>query len=306
MMTSFVRKAAILWALTVFLAAPGLTRAAKAPDIVETATGRSLSVSELADQVKGADVIFFGEFHDNAAIHELEAALFEALYERKGRNLALSLEMAEQDSQPVLDAYLKGEVPEETYLAQSRPWPNYKEAYRSAVEFAKTHDLSVVAASIPRPAAAAYARTGTLDAIPTEWKPYVPEPLYPSSLAYERKFTKIMKALKGRAMPVSEETIPKLFAAQSLKDNAMAERLAAYKKNHPAHLVYHLTGAVHSGGYLGSVEQLHRRQPDLDIQVITAVFAESSGAGDVQPGRLYQDEGDYIVIVPKTEAGDGG
>ena len=108
MMTSFVRKAAILWALTVFLAAPGLTRAAKAPDIVETATGRSLSVSELADQVKGADVIFFGEFHDNAAIHELEAALFEALYERKGRNLALSLEMAEQDSQPVLDAYLKG------------------------------------------------------------------------------------------------------------------------------------------------------------------------------------------------------
>ena len=114
--------------------------------------------------------------HDNTAIHELEAALFEALYERKGRNLALSLEMAEQDSQPVLDAYLKGEVPEETYLAQSRPWPNYREAYRPAVEFAKTHDLSVVAASIPRPAAAAYARTGTLDAIPASWKSYVPEP----------------------------------------------------------------------------------------------------------------------------------
>ncbi|WP_287771238.1 ChaN family lipoprotein [Megasphaera sp.] len=306
MMTSFVRKSAILWALTVFLAAPGLTRAAKAPDIVETATGRSLSVSELADQVKGADVIFFGEFHDNAAIHELEAALFEALYERKGRDLALSLEMAEQDSQPVLDAYLKGEAHEDTYLAQSRPWPNYKEAYRPAVEFAKTHELSVVAASIPRPAAAAYARTGTLDGIPTEWKPYVPEPFYPSSLAYERKFTKIMKALKGRAMPVSEERIPKLFAAQSLKDNAMAERLAAYKKNHPDHLVYHLTGAVHSGGYLGSVEQLHRRRPDLDIQVITAVFAESSGADSVQPGRVYKDEGDYIIVVPNTEAGDGG
>ena len=305
-MKSLLRKSLTLWAWALVLAVPGLTNGAQGPDIVETATGRSLSVSELADQVKGADVIFFGEFHDNTAIHELEAALFEALYERKGRNLALSLEMAEQDRQPELDAYLKGEVPEETYLAQSRPWPNYREAYRPAVEFAKTHDLSVVAASIPRPAAAAYARTGTLDAIPASWKSYVPEPLYPSSLAYERKFTKIMKALKGRAMPVSEETIPKLFAAQSLKDNAMAERLAAYKKNHPAHLVYHLTGAVHSGGYLGSVEQLHRRQPDLDIQVITAVFAESSETGGVQPGRLYQDEGDYIVVVPNTEAGDGG
>ena len=153
MMKSFVRKEAVLWALTVLLAAPGLQAAAKVPDIVETATGRSLSVSELAHEVKGADVIFFGEFHDNAAIHELEEALFEALYDKKGRNLALSMEMAEQDVQPVLDAYLKGEVEEDTYLAQSRPWPNYKEAYGPVVEFAKKHELSVVAASIPRPAA---------------------------------------------------------------------------------------------------------------------------------------------------------
>lgn len=83
MIKYFVRKEAVLWALTVLLAAPGLTKAAKVPDIVETATGRSLSVSELAHEVKGADVIFFGEFHDNAAIHELEAALFEALYDKK-------------------------------------------------------------------------------------------------------------------------------------------------------------------------------------------------------------------------------
>lgn len=137
MMKSFVRKEAILWALTVLFAAPGLLSAAQGPDIVETATGRSLSVSELADEVKGADVIFFGEFHDNAAIHELEEALFEALYDKKGRDLVLSLEMAEQDVQSVLDAYLKGEVDEETYLAQSRPWPNYKEAYGPVVEFAK-------------------------------------------------------------------------------------------------------------------------------------------------------------------------
>lgn len=87
----------------------------------------------------------------------------------------------------------------------------------------------------------------------------------------------------------------------------MAERLAAYKKSHPDHLVYHLTGAVHSGGYLGTVEQLHRRRPDLAIQVITAVFAEPSGTDDgVQMGTLYKDEGDYIVVVPKKEAGDGG
>ena len=85
----------------------------------------------------------------------------------------------------------------------------------------------------------------------------------------------------------------------------MAERLAAYKKSHPDHLVYHLTGAVHSGGYLGTVEQLHRRRPDLDIQVITAVFAEPSETEARQAGTLHQDEGDYIVVVPKKRRAMG-
>ena len=116
----------------------------------------------------------------------------------------------------MLDAYLKGEVEEENYLAQSRPWPNYKEAYRPVVEFAKTHELSVVAASIPRPAAAAYAGRGHWTVFRKDGNLCAESPLS-EFLAYERKFTKIMTALKGRAMPVSEETIPKLFADSILK-----------------------------------------------------------------------------------------
>ena len=58
--------------------------------------------------------------------------------------------MAEKDTQPVLDDYLDGRIDEEAYLAQNRPWPNYKDAYRPVVEFAKAKHLSVVAAAIPR------------------------------------------------------------------------------------------------------------------------------------------------------------
>lgn len=300
-----LRKQLTLWAWALFLTVPGLTGWAQEPDIVETATGKNLSVSELAGRVKGADVLFFGEFHDNAAIHHLEDELFQALYSLKGRNLALSLEMAEKDTQPVLDDYLDGRIDEEAYLAQNRPWPNYKDAYRPVVEFAKAKHLSVVAAAIPRPAAAAYAKEGNLADIPERWQPYLPASLYPSSLAYERKFAKIMTALKGRAMAVSEKTIPNLFAAQSLKDNVMAESIALYKEAHPDHLVYHLTGAVHSGDYLGSVEQLHRRRPDLSIQVITPVFAETSAAAGEGAESLYKDKGDYVIVVPKAEVGRG-
>ena len=106
-------------------------------------------------------------------------------------------------------------------------------------------------------------------------------------------------------MAVSEKTIPNLFAAQSLKDNVMAESIALYKEAHPDHLVYHLTGAVHSGDYLGSVEQLHRRRPDLSIQVITPVFAETSAAAGEGAESLYKDKGDYVIVVPKAEVGRG-
>ena len=298
-MKPFLRKSLTLWAWALVLAVPGLTSWAQGPDIVETATGKTLSVAELAREVKGADVLFFGEFHDNSAIHRLEDELFQVLYSLKGRNLALSLEMGEKDTQPVLDDYLAGRIDEDAYLAQSRPWPNYKEAYRPLVEFSKQKQMSVLAAAVPRPAAAAYAKRGNMADIPDTWQPYLPSSLYPSSLAYERKFTKIMTALEGRAMPVSKENIPHLFAAQSLKDNVMAESIDAYKKAHPDHLVYHLTGAVHSGDYLGSVEQLHLRRPDLVIQVITPIFEDSSKEAE-KAGRAYNNAGDYVIIVPKV------
>lgn len=79
-----LRKQLTLWAWALFLTVPGLTGWAQEPDIVETATGKTLSVSELAGRVKGADVLFFGEFHDNAPYTTWKTNSFKPYTASKG------------------------------------------------------------------------------------------------------------------------------------------------------------------------------------------------------------------------------
>src|SRR4030043_783076 len=99
-------------------------------------------------------VIFIGEEHESRVSHNAELTILKGLAERDP-NLVLALEMFERDVQDVLDAYLKGKISEKKFLKQSRPWPNYLEDYRPLIEFAKKKGMPVIAANIPRRAAAA-------------------------------------------------------------------------------------------------------------------------------------------------------
>ena len=91
--------------------------------------------------------------------------------------------------------------------------------------------------------------------------------------------------LRGQAMPISQDTIPRLFAAQCLKDNTMAESIDRYARAHGGHLVFHVTGAAHCEGWLGTVEQLR--------------LSRSEAAA------LCRDKGDYLILVPEAMADTG-
>ncbi|MDI6765116.1 MAG: ChaN family lipoprotein [Thermodesulfobacteriota bacterium] len=106
------------------------------------------------DNLMDYHVIFIGEEHGSPVSRNAERTILKGLAKRDS-NLVLALEMFELDVQDILDAYLKGEMSEKTFLKRSRPWPNYLEDYRPLIEFAKKKRMSVIAANIPRRAAAA-------------------------------------------------------------------------------------------------------------------------------------------------------
>ena len=127
------------------------------------------------------DIVFVGEDHGSRVAHEAEFTLLTGLVERDPA-LVLALEMFERDVQHTLDDYLRGRISEEIFLEAARPWPNYQEDYRPLIQLAKIRGIPVIAANVPRRAAAAVAVANKLSPeVVGEDKIYLPTSLHPRS-----------------------------------------------------------------------------------------------------------------------------
>ncbi len=241
-----------------------------------SATGDTLFFNELADALMDYDVIFVGERHDAKAAHEAELAILTALAGRDS-NLVLALEMFEADVQDVLDSYLVGDTPEDTFLARSRPWPNYQTDYRPLVEFAKGNKIAVVAANVPRRAAAAVARSGEVsNEVVDQDSIWLPDTLHLDSEEYLERFAATMQGMPPSG-PMGGMNVDALYKAQVLKDAVMAASLHPYLDRR----ILFFCGRFHADHHLGIPYQLHKNHPDLKIAVVSlAPASEELSAED--------------------------
>lgn len=304
--TRTLRLLSLLTVMTVFSAAGVTGAAAPAPAAEKTsavvwidgATQQAVSTAEMLDGLKEYQVIFFGEFHDSQPIHDAELDLLNELHVLHGDKLVLSMEMFERDVQSVMDDYLAGEISEEDFLSQSRPWPQYMTAYKPLVEYAKKQGIPVLTGNIPRRIASAYAKSGRLEAIAEEDWLYLPKVHIAGSEAYRTKFTAAMTGMHDipSGMKVSEAMIQPMFMAQCLKDDAMAESIAEYLDDHVDAVVYHVVGNFHSEGHLGVVEKLHGLRPNIRIAVIDAVHYNPAAETISDAARADADGGEYLAL----------
>ena len=223
-------------------------------------------------------VIFLGEQHDSSAAHEAELGLLTGLYSLDSK-LALAMEVFERDVQEILNAYLEGKISESAFLKQSRPWHNYPEAYRPLIEFSKFKGIPVIAANVPRRAAAAVARANRIcpevmdsDAI------YLPEkPPFRS----RRYFDLFKAALQDMpAGPMGQIKPQALFKAQILKDAVMAASVEAFLDRR----ILFCCGHFHSDYHLGIPYQLKRVHPGIKIAVIAMASALETVPMKMLPG----------------------
>lgn len=235
-----------------------------------------LTIDQVANQLKGYDVIFFGELHNHPAIHLAQMELFARL-NRHNPQITLSLEQFERDTQPLLDQYLAREIGENFLAEQARAWDNYRSSYRPLIEFARDRQLPVIAANAPKQMVVCVGRKGlkVLDKYPTDQRKHVAQNIDLSDGPYRQKFFDFMSKDSPHKTP-SDKTSQKImqtmsqrsFAAQMVRDETMAESIAHHLKEHPDRQVLHLNGAFHSSSFLGAVERLQHRRPELKIAVI--------------------------------------
>ncbi|AJQ26560.1 ChaN family lipoprotein [Pelosinus fermentans] len=260
----------------------------------ETVSGKAVSVDDVSQLFRDYNVMIFGEYHDNQALHRLEEELLRTVYAQHSA-LTISLEMFERDVQQPLNDYLASDITETAFLAQSRPWPNYQSDYRPLVEFAKKEGLQVLAANIPRPMASHYARQSSLEGIDETMRQYLPAVHRTPDGEYKRRFFTQMQSVK--AMP--KEQMEAFYRAQCLKDNTMAESIVEHYRHYPDRKIIHYQGDFHGRYRLGVVEKLQALEPSLRILVITPVLVDDFGDGAVK-ARNLQADGDIVVFVKRT------
>lgn len=270
--------------------------------------GKEVTLNEIVEDMANADVLFFGEEHNDSVTHCLEQKTYELMYRKFGAKTTLSMEMFTRDVQTVMDEYLQGSIREKHFIKDARVWNNYKD-YRPMVEFAKTNKLPIVCANAAGRYSNLAGRKGqkALMELPAASKLFfAPLPYDTASGAYYNK----LMGLSGHSttpdtgkkiMPVMSMGGFSLVTAQSLWDATMAYSIAEHLKQHKGQKVMQVNGRFHSDEGFAAVTQLKKYRPKAVALVV------SCGSDPAFPNidwKQYLGQGDYIVItdpaVPKT------
>ncbi len=270
------------------------------------ATGQPATLDQVISAMTTNDAVFVGEIHNDPTAHQIELQLLQNIFRRSAsetdkrntRPLVLSLEMFERDVQPVLDEYLAGLIHERHFLAASRPWKNYETDYRPLVEFARAHELPVIAANAPERYVNRVGRLGSdsvkaLSPLALSW--LAPLPYGTASAAYAAKFNALMS---GGGMGAHGN--PHLLEAQALRDATMAYSIAERLKQQKTALVLHVNGGFHSEGRLGTPEQLHALRAQTRILVLTILPAQTDGSTDA---KQLAGRGDFVFVTEPNASG---
>ena len=275
----------ILFILSIFLCAEGFSQEAFA---FFTQNGKQTSYRKLLRKSKKADIVLFGEYHNNPIAHWLEVKLTKDLLGK--RSLILGAEIFERDNQDALDGYLEGTIDQKGLDTLARLWKNYKTDYKPWVDLAKREKLPIVATNIPRKYANLVYKKGlqALDTLPSaerKWIVSLPFP-YDGNLSQYEKMKKMARH--------NPENLP---MAQAIKDATMAESIETHYKK--GSLFLHLNGSYHSDFFQGIYWYLRRRNPNLKILTISTL---SQSNLKKLPSEAY-GQADFILVVDEDMTG---
>ena len=237
--------------------------------------GKITTYKRLLKASAKADIVLFGEYHNNPIAHWLQLELIKDLEPK--RSLILGAEMFERDNQKELNSYLQGTINQKALDSLARLWNNYKTDYKPLVDFALNK-------KIPRKYASLVYKKGlqVLDTLPINEKQWIVSlPMkYDGTLSQYQKMRKMM-AHMGENLPI----------AQAIKDATMAETILRDRRE--GSLFVHFNGSYHSDFYQGIYWYLQQENPHLQILTITTLTQS-----DLKKlNKEAYGQADFILVV---------
>lgn len=254
---------------------------------VPAAGGQARPIEAVVDELSAAEVVCFGERHDDASDHAVEVELARLLAERNPE-LAIGLEMVEQPMQPVLNEWLAGSIDEATLLERlswSTRWGFDFGLYRDLFVLARERQILLVALNARREVVRRVMQVGA-DVARGELGDEVPE-LHLEDPAYAPFVGAALEGHEG----IGPEMLQRFVEAQRTWDESMArvvEHYWVHSDGHRRFLV--IAGAFHCAYGLGIPSALAHR----GVSPVRVVLGQGVELPEVE-GRA---KADFVVESP--------
>ena len=280
---------------------------------ITTAQGTTLDRTFVINGLIDQTVIYLGETHDSIADHQIQLEILQELHNRRP-NLLIALEQFQRPYQRVLDDYQQGKLTEAQLVTNSEyetrwgfPWS----LYEPLLQFAKTHNLPLIALNTPSEVTRKVSRQG-LESLTFADRRFIP-PLSTIQVgpeSYRDRIQKIYTEMhpaksitpSGSSLNGSDpgstdlnksQRFTRFFEAQVLWDETMADRIAQSVQQNPDRLIVVLVGQGHLFYHDGIPNRVARRLKNKSVKQTTILLNLDPSEPAVEP-TTKQPIGDIL------------
>jgi uncharacterized iron-regulated protein len=279
--------------------------------IIDTATGRPVSLDQWTALLLQQDVIYLGEEHHNRFHIDAAITVLQRL-KAEGRTPTLAMEMFGWDGQAALDQYISGsEMTRQEFLEAVRwqqNWGGSYEDYEPLVRLAKEHHWAVDAMNPPKALVRIVAKNGLAqaesDPMMAQWgmkdEVLVDDPIYR---------TRILQQLQACHGGGADSFYQTMLEASMVRDEGMAKTLV-YRLNQirsgsdtMAGPLVSYTGGGHIQYNLPVPKRVARRLTGQVRQV--SVYMRSFEVGRIEElqDMIREKIADYLWLTPVSAQG---
>lgn len=249
-------------------------------------------MKDMAEQ----QVVLLGEYHDRYDIHRWQLSICSGLLAHR-QDIAVGFEMFPRRLQPVLDAWIAGEMDEKNFLETAEwdsVWRFDSELYMPIFRFCREAGVRMLALNCHRPLVTRVGKEGW-DAVPVEERDGL-TPAKPATKAYREYLMRITNGgpswMAGK--DASSPEYDRFVRAQQVWDRAFACNIVQALHDKEAGLIIGIIGKGHLEYGHGTPFQLR----DLGIEKQAVLLTCDQPLDDMQ---ISADYARAVYRLPKAD-----
>ncbi len=215
---------------------------------------------ELDKQLQNARVVLVGETHTNYGHHLNQLNIIRQTHQKWGGVFSIGLEMIQQPYQQYLDDYIASKITEREMLKGTQWYSRWRydfRLYRPIFDYAKEHQIPLIALNIPQEITRKISRQGIENLSVSERK-QLPALIDKSVTEYAARLKKIF-GQHSHGKVFNQKGFDKFVEAQLAWDEGMAFTASKYLKQNPKQRMVILAGSGHLINRSGIPNRLERQ-----------------------------------------------